>query len=85
MYTVTIKRSASKKLSSLRGSTRAKIAGAINMLGINPDDQRLDIKKLQGVNGYKVRLGPWLIIYNRDYVLQIIEIVKIGSRGDLYK
>jgi len=47
-YTVKIRKQAKKKLSSLPRPQRQRIAEKIHKLGLNPDDEKLDIKKLEG-------------------------------------
>ena len=44
-----IKKQAKKKLLTLAVTTRAQIAGQISMLGKDPDDERLDVKKMKGI------------------------------------
>ena len=85
MYKVTIRKQAQKKLASLTEKQRITISEAVRFLGLHPDDQRLDIKKLLGRSGYRVRVGSWRIIYERNDYLRIISIEKIGARGDIYK
>lgn len=85
MYNLVIKRQAKKKLQSLRGAIKIKIAGSIQMLGLDPDDERLDVKKMQGHSGYRLRVGQWRVIFERDDMVKIISIEKIGARGDVYK
>lgn len=63
MYEVTIRKQAQKKLASLTEKQRLPISEAIRFLGLNPDDKRLDIKKLAGRSDYRVRVGSWRIIY----------------------
>ena len=55
------------------------------MLGLDPDDERLDIKKMQGGSGYRMRVGQWRVLFERDDLIKVISIEKIGSRGDIYK
>jgi mRNA interferase RelE/StbE len=85
MYVVTIRKQAQKKLASLPEKQRKPIVEAIRFLGLNPDDKRLDIKKLAGRSEYRLRIGFWRIIYERDDLLKIIAIEKFGARGDIYK
>lgn len=73
------------KLKSLSVATRNRIAGSISMLGYNPDDKRLDVKKLSGREGYRLRVGQWRVIYDRDDHIKVIAIEKIAARGDVYK
>ncbi len=85
MYNILIGRQARKKLKSLPTPIIANIVGQINMLGLDPDDERLDIKKMQGKPGYRMRVGQWRVIFERDDMVKVISIEKIGSRGDVYK
>ncbi len=85
MYNIIIKKQAKKRLQALVASTRAKIAGEISMLGKNPDDKRLDIKKMKGKSAYRLRIGQWRVIFERDDDVRILSIEKIGTRGDIYK
>jgi mRNA interferase RelE/StbE len=55
------------------------------LLGENPDNPTLDIKPLQGEPYYRLRVGQWRIIFDRDDEVKIIAIEKIKPRGGAYK
>ncbi len=84
-YTVKIKRQARRKLKSLGKRDRLRITDAISSLGIDPDDATLDIKQLTGSNLWRLRVGGWRILYDRQDYMKIIKIEKIKPRGDAYK
>ncbi len=84
-YTVTIKRQAQKKLQSLPRNERIRLAEKINQLGQNPDDSGLDTKRLAGTPLYRLRVGDWRIIYDRQDAVKVITIEKVKPRGDAYK
>lgn len=84
-YTVTIKRQVQKKLQSLARNERTRLAEKINQLGQNPDDSSLDTKRLTGTLLYRLRVGDWRIIYDRQDAVKVIAIEKIKPRGDAYK
>lgn len=42
-----------------------------------------DVKKLQGTDAYRLRVGTYRIIFNKDG--EIILIKKIDNRGEVYK
>ena len=44
-----------------------------------------NIKKFQGRDGYRLRVGDYRVIYTVDNGALIITIIKIGSRGDVYE
>ena len=84
-YTVKIKRQASRKLKNLGKKDRIRITEAISSLGIDPDDAMLDVKQLTGSRLWRLRIGGWRIIYDRQDYMKIIKIEKIKPRGDAYK
>lgn len=57
--------------------TAKRIVGAINRLPSG------DVKKLQGMSGYRLRVGDYRIIFSKNGEVLLIE--KIDSRGQVYK
>ena len=61
--------------------TQSRILKAINALPNNGD-----IKKLTGTNElFRVRIGNVRVIFSVDRVNGIIDIVAMGSRGQIYR
>lgn len=56
---------------------RKRIVSAIETL------PRGDVRKLSGMDGYRLRVGDFRVIFTRDG--QIIEIIKIDNRGQVYR
>lgn len=84
-YELLIKKQAKKMLQSLPRPDRNRVTEKIVLLGENPDNSTLDIKPLQGQTLYRMRVGKWRVIYDRQDDIKIISIEKIKSRGDVYK
>ena len=84
-YAVIIRQQARKKLKSLPKPDRLRIADKINQLGRDPDDPGLDVKKLEGEPGWRLRIGGWRVIFDRQDAVRIIAIEMIKPRGDAYK
>lgn len=84
-YQVLIQSQAKKKLQSLPRPERFRIAEKIMQLGRNPDDETLDIKKLEGEPYFRLRVGNWRVIFDRQDAVRIIAVEKIKLRGDAYK
>lgn len=84
-YTLLIKKQAKKTLQSVSQPDRTRIAEKIVLLGKNPNNASLDIKKLQGEPYFRLRVGQWRIIFDRDSEVKIISIEKIKPRGGAYK
>ncbi|MFA6409250.1 MAG: type II toxin-antitoxin system RelE/ParE family toxin [Gammaproteobacteria bacterium] len=85
MYRLVIHKQAAKKLKSLSSKDRLRITDKILELSYDPDSQNLDIKKMTGEPYWRLRIGNWRVIYDRDDCLKIIQIERIKPRGDAYK
>ena len=60
------------------------IAKKIKELAESPGRMR-NIKKLTDHPGYRMRVGDWRIVYTVKEKEMLIHIVKIKSRGEVYK
>lgn len=80
-------KSAIKYLKSLQKPQRNLILDAIEKLTRKPAVG--DIKKMSGYKDgrYRLRVGKYRIIYKylSDSEIEILYIMNIGSRGDIYK
>lgn len=85
VYKIIIKKQAKKMLISLPKMIRKKMTEKILCLGQNPDDETLDVKPLKGVSFYRLRVGRWRVIFDRQDEVKVIAIEKIKARGDVYK
>jgi mRNA interferase RelE/StbE len=83
MYELQYKKKAIKALVKINEPYYSAIIQAINKLSDNP--RPLGCKKLTGRNGYRIRVGTYRIIYDIFDTNLIIEIVNVGSRGDIYE
>ncbi len=60
------------------------IGKKIKELANNPQGMR-NVKKLTGHPGYRLRMENWRILYTINDNELIIHIVKIKTRGEVYK
>ncbi len=74
---ITYSKQAVKFLQKQPKQMQIRIINAINRL---PDG---DVKKLQGKNGYRLRVGDYRVIFSRSGEVLMIE--KIANRGEVYK
>ena len=82
-YTVNLKRSSEKELDDLPKKIQDRITKKIISLKENP--RPIGIKKLQGREGYRIRVGNYRILYTIDDFLKIVEILSILLREDAYR
>ena len=72
-------------MASLPFKIKSRIVDKLHELKENPDNPTLDVDRLKGESGYRLRVGQYRIIYTRHEDQLIIEVVKIRPRGDIYK
>lgn len=77
-YTVRIRKQAKRKLRSLPRPERQRIGEKVHKLGLNPDAKELGVKKLEGEEDlFRLRVGGWRVIFDRQGELRVIAIEKI--------
>lgn len=82
-YRIIIKEQALKQLSTLPKQYFDKIKLKINSLVDNPYPH--DCKKLKYIEGYRIRVGTYRILYTIEKEIMIIYIIKIKHRKDVYR
>ena len=84
---IKFKKSATKALKQMDKPTKERIRKAIIGLTMTPPVG--DIKTMQGYtdNRFRLRVGQYRIIYKYDTngTVEILLILDIGARGDIYK
>lgn len=80
IYKIRFEKAAQKFLDKQDKSQRLRLYKAIYKL---PDGT--DIKKLNGHNLYRLRVGDYRILYMIDNEIHLINIENIDNRGDVYK
>lgn len=83
MYELLYKKKAIKALAKINDPYYSAIIQAIDELAENPRPHGQ--KKLTGRSGYRIRVGTYRVIYDIFDTNLIIEIVNVGSRGDIYE
>lgn len=83
MYELQYKKKAIKALAKINEPYYTAIIQAIDELAEDP--RPFGYIKLTGRSGYRIRVGTYRIIYDIFDTNLIIEIVNVGSRGDIYE
>lgn len=78
MFKIVYSKRAVKFLKKQDKPTQKRILDAISGLPLSGD-----IKKLQGVGGYRLRVGDFRVLFDVNGI--IIDIIDIGNRGQIYK
>ncbi|MCC8160538.1 MAG: type II toxin-antitoxin system RelE/ParE family toxin [Oscillospiraceae bacterium] len=79
-YKIEFEKAAQKFLEKQDKKQRLRLYKAIYQL-----PNGTDIKRLTGLNIYRLRVGNYRILYTIDEVIRLIDIVNIDNRGQIYK
>ncbi|MCC6297849.1 MAG: type II toxin-antitoxin system RelE/ParE family toxin [Anaerolineales bacterium] len=82
-YQVILKRSAEKELDALQANIRDRILKRLLTLEENPRPS--GIKKLQGQESYRLRVGDYRVLYDIDDKAKQIFILGVGHRREVYR
>lgn len=78
MFQISYSKKAVKFLKRQDVPSQKRLIAAISRLPLEGD-----IKKLQGIDGYRLRVGDFRVLFNVNGI--IIDIIDIGNRGQIYK
>jgi mRNA interferase RelE/StbE len=82
-YQVILKRTAEKELDALRRNVRERIQKRLLALEDNP--RPAGIKRLQGQESYRLRVGDYRVLYTIDDKVKQVFILAVGHRSDVYR
>jgi mRNA interferase RelE/StbE len=82
-YQVLIKRSAEKELAAL--PVRAKERIDQRLLKLESDPRPRGVKKLQGQESYRLRVGDYRVLYSVDDQARQVMVYAVGHRRDIYR
>ena len=82
MKDVAYSRSALRTLRRIPRNEAERIRSKIEQYAANPAAQANNVKKLQGREGYRLRVGDWRVIFDENHV--VIDVLAIGPRGGVY-
>ena len=83
MLKITYRKQALKALRRMGQREARLVRSKIQAYATNPSDMAANVKKMQGVDAYRLRVGNWRVIFNSDGV--VLDVIKIGPRGQVYK
>ncbi len=83
-YTINFTKKAAKSFQKIPAKFGNKIICALKELSQNPYSFE-SVKKLEGQDGYRLRVGDYRVIYDIVDEIRIIRVSKVGTRGDVYK
>jgi mRNA interferase RelE/StbE len=85
VYKIEYSRSALKSLRRLPRNLAETIRQKINALAADPFAHHANAMKLQGREGYRLRVGDWRVLYEIHKDRLVILVLDIKPRGGAYQ
>ena len=83
MKRIAYSKQAIKTLKRIPGNESEKIRAKIRQYALDPNTQANNVKRLQGSESYRLRVGDLRVVFDENAT--VIDVIKGGSRGDVYK
>jgi mRNA interferase RelE/StbE len=84
MYRIEIKAKARRALDRMPRDFRERVMRRVETLAADPFAAELDVKKLRGFDGFRLRVGDWRVIYQVDQGRIVVLVLAVAPRGDVY-
>lgn len=81
--TVIYSKQAAKKLGRMPASEADRIRQKIVPYAEDSASLANNVKKLEGVEYYRLRVGDWRVIFREDGF--IVDVIKVAARGEAYR
>jgi mRNA interferase RelE/StbE len=84
VYAVVTTKSFAKALSRLPLNWQRRIVEKIKEVAADPYGKHNNVMKLQGRDGYRLRIGDWRVIYELHDDRLELWALEVGARGRIY-
>ena len=84
-FKVEYSKAARRRLRRLPNSVAQTIVGKIDSLVLDPFAANNNVSRLTGVDGYRLRVGNWRVLYSLDTESNLLTVAAILSRGEAYR
>jgi mRNA interferase RelE/StbE len=85
VYKIIIKKEAAKSLNKIPRNAAKSIREKLEAIATNPYADHPNAKKLQGRDGYRLRVGDWRVIYEIQNEQLVILVLRVAPRGEVYR
>jgi len=84
MYKVLTTKAFAKSLARIPVNWQKRIVGKIKEIAADPYAGHNNVTRLQGRDGYRLRIGDWRVIYELHDDLLEVWALEVGARGGIY-
>lgn len=85
MHRIEYSSAAIKDLRRVPWEVTLRIQAKLELIAGDPYAKHSEVARLQGSEGYRLRVGDWRVLYELRNDRLVLLVVKVGSRGDVYR
>ncbi len=85
MYRVVTAKAFDKALAKLPANWRNRITVKIRAVAADPYAPYNNLTRLKGIDGYRLRVGDWRVIYELEDDRLVMLVLEVGTRGGIYQ
>jgi len=82
---IIFKKEAAKSLNKIPRNVAKLIREKLEAIATNPYADHPNAKKLQGRDGYRLRVGDWRVIYEIQNEQLVILVLRVAPREEVYR
>jgi mRNA interferase RelE/StbE len=84
MYRIVSSRAFRKAIVKLPANWQKRIVTKIREVAVDPYAPNKNLTKLQGRDGYRLRVGDWRVIYELEDDRLVMLLLEVGPGGGIY-
>jgi len=85
MFRIEYSRDSLKTLLHMPVDRARLVRSKIERLALDPFAANNNVKRLKGIEAFRLRVGDWRVIYEVDRQAIVIVVIRIGPRGSIYE
>jgi mRNA interferase RelE/StbE len=85
VYRIEYSRDALKALVRMPSNTARLVRSKIEQLAANPLVANNNVKRLKGMDAFRLRVGDWRVVYELRHRTIVLLVIKIGPRSSVYE
>jgi mRNA interferase RelE/StbE len=85
VYRIIFRKEAAKSLTRLPRNVATTVREKLEAIAAAPYADHPNAKKLQGREGYRLRVGDWRVIYEIQNDQLVILVLRVAPRGEVYR
>jgi mRNA interferase RelE/StbE len=85
VFRIEYSRDALKALLRMPSNTARLIRTEVEQLAADPSAPNNNVKRLKGMEAFRLRVGDWRVVYEIDRRMIVIVVIRIGPRSSVYE